>query len=114
MVFISDYGGNNRRRPKGRAVDKDTMRSYRCRECGKGRFITKAELARAAAQKCLTCGGTLLETAASLKRNTTKIEDTEHLGLKHFHCEDCDKSFRTRIGLQLHCEDHHAQACETD
>lgn len=64
---VKDYGGNcyvrNRRyRVK---LDSGDAESFRCVDCGKYRFVTRFELARAARPKCQHCGGLLEETPAT-------------------------------------------------
>lgn len=113
---ISDYGGNAhyRRGARTTRMSREKLRSFRCSDCNKIRFLTRLELTRAAVQHCLECGGSLEETKASRKRRIQQTDaqklaiagaydfDTDENVSATQYCICCESGWTDKNALFLH------------
>lgn len=79
MATISD-AIHERRRGKALTLNVENVCSFRCRDCAKLRYVTRRELGRASRPRCLMCGGTLIETDTSHKREVKRRDAAELAG----------------------------------
>jgi len=108
---VADYGGSrggSSRRP--RMVRVENCRSFRCFDCKRITFVPLFVVARGTVH-CRHCGGATEETAASFRRQygRSAVGTANNPHDSHpLECPECDKRFRSKVGLKLHLEDSHA------
>ena len=102
---VDDYAGSNY---GSRGRNKRTGQlSFRCDSCGTLRYVNKRELSRAAQPRCLACGGCLLETDATEKKEKS---DNKNYGkdLKRERnarrCRECGWILKTNEDVMGHLE----------
>jgi len=87
---IDDYGGNRYGSRYRTPMGSPGISSWSCRTCGCLRFVTRRELFRAAKQRCLKCGGTLIETKAEAKRH--RVERALVEKIIAYRCRACGRN----------------------
>lgn len=110
---VSDYGGAAYGRRSVARKRAENQASMRCLDCHTVRYVSRLELARAAAPRCLKCGSALEEIERSRKRNGYSTKpwrqdaDTRR-------CPGCGLKILSNQYLRLHlhgnkeCLDYHA------
>lgn len=104
--FVTDYGGGNYgRRSCGKTFKSaESTRSMRCNDCRTLRYCTNKELHRATQPRCLACGGSLTETAASHDRHIGKPPPRPApTGIK---CKGCGRRHADLATHQAHLSKH--------
>lgn len=100
------------------SVLADADLSLRCVDCGRLRFSTTREVARASRLRCLACGGLLVESKASEFRS--RVLADQRYGAspldasRDIPCPSCPAMFRTGVALQIHREEHHGAVKKFD
>jgi hypothetical protein len=106
-----------------RGAGLDTIRtdadvSLRCADCGRLRYSTVYEASRASRLRCTACGGLLVETKATERRNRLlahlRYGDSVLDASRIVPCPSCDAMFRTGVALQLHREERHGAVKKVD